>query len=337
MACWDGHDMSLESVEDPPRRRGLNWKMLALDVALVVAGIAAYYIFPHQLGLITRIYIMIILVLSLDLVLGYAGIPTLGHAAMYGSGAYAAGLFAVHVMHEPLVGLLVGAAAGAVVAFLSGLLLLRATGLTLLMISIAVAQVLQELANKMNHITGGADGLGVSGLTPIFGLFRFDFLGRTGYWYAFIVLVLVFILLKVVVRSPFGLMARGIQESHARMRAIGTPVYSRLVAVYTIGGAIAGLAGALSAQTAGLVSLEVYGFNLSAEALTMLVLGGTGNLYGAIAGTVLFMIVHHIASAVDPFNWLFIIGALVLGVVFFFPGGFLTLWRALARKPERRR
>lgn len=324
----------MSEQKSPAAAKTFPWKMLAIDVALVLAGIAIYYLFPYQLGLITRIYIMIILVLSLDLVLGYAGIPTLGHAAMFGTGAYAAGLFALHVTGDPLIGLVVGGVAGAIVAFISGLLLLRSTGLTLLMISIAVAQVLQEFANKAYTITRGADGLSISGVTPVLGLFKFDFIGRTGYWYSFIVLVLVFFFLKVLTKSPFGLMARGIHESHARMRAIGTPVYFRLVAVYTIAGAIAGIAGALSAQTTGLVSLEVYGFNLSAEALTMLVLGGTGNLYGAIVGTVLFMIVHHIASAVDPFNWLFIIGALVLGVVFFFPGGLLTFWRALSRKKE---
>lgn len=315
----------------------LSWKMLAVDLILIAIGIAVFYLFPYQLGLITRIYIMILFVLSLDLVLGYAGVPSLGHAAMFGTGAYAAGLFTIHVMGDPLVGLVVGAIAGAAIAFISGLLLLRATGLTLLMISIAVAQVLQEFANKMYSLTGGADGLGVRGMTPILGMFKFDFRGQTGYWYAFIILVIFFFLLKVLTKSPFGLMARGIHESHARMRAIGTPVYWRLVSVYVIAGAVAGVAGALSAQTTGLVSLEVYGFNLSAEALTMLVLGGTGNLYGAIAGTVLFMIVHHIASAVDPFNWLFIIGGLVLGVVFFFPGGLLTLWSALKPKREPNR
>lgn len=307
-------------------------RTLVFDVVLIAAAIAAYYIFPNQLGLITRIYIMIIFVLSLDLVLGYAGIPTLGHAAMFGTGSYAAGLLALHVTKDPIVGLAVGALAGAFIALLSGAFVLRSIGLTLLMISIAVAQILQELANKMSFITGGADGLSLGGVNPIFGMFRFDFIGRTGYWYSLVVLVLVFILLKIVGRSPFGLVARGMHESHARMRAIGTPVYGRLLAVYTFAGAIAGLAGAVSAHTTGLVSLEGYSFNLSAEALTMLVLGGMGRLYGAIIGTVLFMLVHHIASAVDPFNWLFIIGALVLGVVFFFPGGLMTLWNVLFPK-----
>ncbi|HHG90695.1 MAG TPA: branched-chain amino acid ABC transporter permease [Devosia sp.] len=298
---------------------------LFFDLALIGIGIAAFFVFPSNLGFVTRVLIMIILVLSLDLVIGYAGIATLGHAALFGSGAYAAGLFAVYVSADPITGLAVGAVAGGIIAFLSGLILLRATGLTLLMLSVAIAQILLEIANKERPITGGSDGLLGIDMDPIFGVFAFDFLGKTGFWYVFIVLVVVFFFLKLVVSSPFGLAARGIHESPARMRAIGTPVYWRLVAVYTLAGTIAGIAGALSAQVTELVSLEALGFTLSAEALIMLILGGTGRLYGAIFGTLIFMSVHHWAASIDPFNWLFVIGGLVLVVVFFVPHGLLGL------------
>lgn len=304
----------------------LGWRREGLIVAALMAvAVAAFFLFPFNLGFLTRIVIMMIFVLSLDLVLGYAGIATLGHAALYGTGAYAAGLFAVHVSADPVLGLLVGVCAGAAIAFLSGLLLMRAHGLTLLMLSIAFAKVLQEVANKARAVTGGADGLSGIRMDPIFGTFEFDFVGQTGYWYAVAVLLLVFVLLRVFVASPFGLTARGIHESPARMRAIGSPVYWRLVAIYAIGGAIAGLAGALNAQVTELVSLEVYAFDLSAEALIMLILGGLGRLYGALIGTALFMTVHHVAAAIDPFNWLFIIGALVLLVVFFVPSGLMGI------------
>jgi len=300
-------------------------KGLALDVLLIGAGIAAFYLFPDNLGFLTRVLIMIIMVLSLDLVLGYAGIATLGHAALFGTGAYAAGLFAVFVSGDPLLGLGVGAIAGAAIAFVSGLILMRAHGLTLLMLSIAVAQVLQEIANKERPITGGSDGLLGIDMDPIFGIFAFDFFGKTGYWYALIVLFVVFFILKIVVASPFGLVARGIHESAPRMRAIGTPVYWRLVGIYTLAGAVAGIAGALSAQVTELVSLDALGFALSAEALIMLILGGLGRLYGAFFGTIIFMTVHHTAASIDPFNWLFVIGALVLIVVYFVPEGLLGL------------
>ena len=301
-----------------------------LAIGLVAAvGVGLFFAFPYDLGFLTRILIMIVFVLSLDLVLGYAGIATLGQAALYGSGAYAAGLFAVHVSGAPLPGLVVGAAAGAAVALVSGLILMRAHGLTLIMLSIAVAEVLQEIANKARDLTGGADGLRGIRMEPLFGAFEFDFIGRTGYWYALAVLIAVLAFLRVVVRSPFGLAARGIHESPARMRAIGVSVHGRLVAIYTLAGAIAGIAGALAAQVTQLVSLEVYAFEHSAEAVIMLVLGGAGRLWGAVIGVALFMTVEHLAAAVDPFNWLFLIGALVLAVVFFVPSGLLALPRAL--------
>lgn len=311
------------------RRVPLGW---IADLAVIAIAIAVFYVFPYDLGFCTRIVIMMIFVLSLDLILGYAGIATLGHAAMYGTGAYAAGLFAIHVTGDPLLGLGAGALAGAAIASISGLLLMRAHGLTLLMLSIAVAQVLQEIANKARGVTGGADGLSGINMKPVLGLFDFDFVGKTGYWYACAVLFAVLIFLKVIVRSPFGLAARGIHESHARMRSIGTPVYGRLVALYTLAGAIAGIAGALAAQVTAVVGLDSYSFANSAEAVIMLVLGGTGRLYGALFGTAIFMVVHHIAASVDPFNWLFIIGFLVLAVVFFFPGGLMTIGPVLRQR-----
>lgn len=305
--------------------------MIALPEAVMLAlAFAVYHVFPYDLALITRFLVMMLFVLSLDLVLGYAGIATLGHAALYGTGAYAAGLFAVHVSGDPITGLAVGAAAGAALAFVSGLLLMRAHGLTLLMLSIAVTLICQEIANKARDLTGGADGLRGIRMEPVLGLFKFDFIGRTGYWYALAVLCLCYGALKIVTASPLGLSIRGIKDSATRMVAIGSPVYWRLVTVYTIGGAIAGVAGALAAQVTQLVSLEVYAFNLSAEALIMLILGGAGRLHGAIVGTVIFMTVHHVAAAVDPFNWLFVIGALVLGIVFFAPAGVTGLPKAIS-------
>jgi branched-chain amino acid transport system permease protein len=299
--------------------------------AMALVAVAAFYAFPYNLAFLTRVAIMMVLVLSLDLILGVAGVSSLGQAALYGTGAYAAGLFAIHVWHDPLAGLAVGAAAGAVVAFVSGLFLMRAQGLTLLMLTIAVTEVLQEVANRFSAVTGGADGLGGIRMGRVLGLWKFDFVGRTGYVYAVCVLIAVTILLKVVIGSPFGLALRGIGDSPARMRAIGTPVTRRLIAAYTLSGAIAGVAGALAAQSTALVSLGVYDFQLSAEALIMLILGGTGRLWGALIGTALFMTVHQVAASVDPFNWLFVIGLLVLAVVYAVPRGVLGLPAALKR------
>lgn len=300
--------------------------------ALVLAlALAAFYLFPYNLAFLTRILILMIFVLSIDLVLGYAGIATLGQAAMYGTGAYAAGLFAVHVSNNPLAGLVAGAAAGAVLALASGLLLLRMRGLALLVMTIAVAQVCQEVANKARSVTGGADGLGGIAPGPLpFGV-EFDFIGQTAYWYALAVLLAVLLFLRMLTAAPLGLTARGIHASPARMAAIGTPVYWRLAMLYTIGGAIAGIAGALSAQVTQLVTPEAYSFVLSAEGVLMLVLGGAGRIAGALVGTLVFTVVHHTAAAADPYNWLFVIGAMVLAVVFFVPKGLLGLPETLTR------
>lgn len=298
---------------------------LALDLALLALGAAAAWMFPTDLAFLARVAIMALLVLSVDLVLGFAGIATLGQAAMYGSGAYAAALYALHVSAQPLPGLVVGGAVAGAVAFISGLLLMRTGGLTLLMLTIAVAAVLQEAVNQAGHVTGGADGLGGYLMEPVLGLFAFDLYGRTAFLYALAVLAVCFAFARVVVRSNFGLALHGIRESTARMHAIGAPVYWRRVTVYTLAGVMAGVAGALSAQTTELVSLAAFDFGLSAEALIMLILGGAGRLYGALLGTLLFMTVHHVAATVDPFNWLFAIGALVLAVVFFAPSGLLSL------------
>ena len=301
------------------------------DAVLLGLAVGAFFLFPYDLAFLTRIVIMAIFVLSIDLILGLGGIVTLGQAAMSGAGAYAAGLFAIHVSNDPLLGVAVAMGTGAAIALVSGLLLMRAEGLTLIMLSIGVAQVLQEIANRARDLTGGADGLSGIRMGPILGLWRFDFMGRTGYVYCVVVLFIVLFALKFLKASPLGLMARGIHENPARMRAIGAPVYLRRLILYTIGGAVAGIAGALTAQITQLVSLEVFGFTLSAEAVIMLILGGAGKLYGAIIGTVLFMVVHHLAASVDPVNWLFLIGLMVLGVVFFLPRGLLGLPAALHR------
>ncbi|WFU12862.1 branched-chain amino acid ABC transporter permease (plasmid) [Rhizobium sp. CB3090] len=311
---------------------GSIWPM----VIVVLAACAAFFLFPYDLALLTRIVIMMVFVLSFDLVLGYAGVATLGHAAMYGCGAYAAGLVALHISSDPLVGLLVGALAGALIAWLSGLVLMRTNGMTLLMISIAVAMVLQEAASKARWLTGGADGLAGITVSPIFGRFEFDFVGQVAFIYSVCILFGVLLFCRLVVGSPFGLALRGIKGSSSRMRAMGTPVYRRKVTVYVLAGAIAGMAGALAAQVTGLVGIEVFNFSLSADVMVMLILGGAGRLYGAIIGTLIFMVVHHVAASIDPFNWLFVIGAMLLIVVFALPQGLISLPDRLIRTFGRR-
>jgi len=288
------------------------WRLPAIVAA---AGIAAWFALPDQLGLLTRLFTTALLVLSLDLVVGVAGLATLGQAALFGTGAYAAGIFALRVMPDPLVGLAIGVAAGACVALASGAFLLRYRGFTLLMLTVAVAQILYSLASKARDWTGGDDGLSGFSPGPLLGRFAFDLEGRTAALYALTVLVLGLYVARRVVDSPFGLAVRGIHENRARMAALGTPVFTRLLAMYTLSGALAGAAGALSAQTNAIVGLDSLGFAVSAEALVMLVLGGVGRLSGAVIGAAVFTWLHHTAASINPYHWLFVIGGALMVVV----------------------
>ena len=286
-----------------------------LPAVVLVIGVAAWWLMPEQLGLLTRIAFTALLVLSLDLVVGVAGLATLGHTALFGIGAYAAGIFALRVHPDPTLGLLMGTAAGAVLAAASGAFLLRYSGFTFLMLTIAVAQITASLAQKARDWTGGDDGLTGFTMAPLFGRFAFDLEGRTAALYAIGVLVLGLYVARRVVDSPFGLAVRGIHENRARMAALGTPVIARLLAMYTLAGALAGAAGAVSAQTSAIVGLDSLSFAVSAEALVMLILGGAGRLHGALIGAVLFTVLHHSASAINPYHWLFVVGAALMLVV----------------------
>ena len=282
--------------------------------AIAILTVAAYFIFPDYLPLLNRIAIFSILVLSLDLVVGYAGLATLGHVAFFGVGAYAAANMAISLTGNPFLGLLAGSASGGLAAGLSGLLILRYQGFAFLMLSVAVAQVFQSIGAKLTRFTGGDDGLSGFTIEPVFG-FNFDMQGRVAYVYSGVGLLLCYWLARRLVSSPFGLSVLGINQCRARMYALGTAVAPQLWKMYVFAGAIAGFAGALSAQTNGIVGLDSLSFELSAEILVMLILGGAGRLYGAILGTAAFLVLHHTASSIDPYNWLFVIGAMLMLVV----------------------
>jgi len=299
-------------------------------LALIVC--ALYWLMPGSTLMLTRIAILAIFVMSLDLVTGYAGLASLGHAALFGMGAYAAGLCALHVTTDPLLGLLAAGLAGAALALLAGVFLVRWQGLAFLMLTIAVAQIMQNLASKMQAVTGGDDGLSGFEVAPVLGRFEFDMFGVTGYWYSACLLLLAYVVLRQIMHSPFGLAVQGIRENRERMQANGTHIYPHLLKLYVLSGTFAGLAGGLSAQVTQVVGLDSLGFGLSAEALVMLVLGGAGNLLGAIVGTALFVGIHHFASMANPFHWLFVVGGLLMAVVFL-PQGRLQylVWARLNR------
>lgn len=296
-----------------------------LDAALLLLGGLTLVLGDLYLLLGTTVLIMIIFALSLDLALGYGGIESLGHAAFFGIGAYTAGLFAMHVSTDPILGLLVALLVAAFVGLVSGMAILRTAGLTQIMLTLTVATVLLELANVAKTLTAGDDGLTGYDISALFGTFEFDVFGRTGYLYAAAVLILVYALLKWLVNSPFGLTVQGIRENPVRMRMLGVPVRRRLLTVYALSAGIAGIAGALSAQINRIVGLDTLSFTLSANVLVMLALGGTGRLYGAFFGAIVFVLLSDRAAAIDPTNWLAALGVLLILVVRFAPKG-LSGW-----------
>jgi branched-chain amino acid transport system permease protein len=297
-----------------------------------LAAFAAYFLFPGYLPLAAQILATILFALSADLILGYAGIVTLGQAAFFGTGAYTAGILAAHGWGEPITGLLAAAAGGAVVGFLSGLVILRSTGLTLLMQTLVVAAMLAEAANKASAVTGGDDGLQGMVVWPIFGRFEFGLFGRTAFFYCLIVLFLGWLAVRRIVHSAFGRSLTGIRENVARMHAIGAPVRTRRLVVYTISAALAGISGALIAQTTGFVGLDSLGLERSGTVLIMLIIGGVGRLYGAFIGVPLYMIAQDRFSAIEPVYWYFWIGLLMVGIVIFARGGLLGLAERLSRR-----
>jgi branched-chain amino acid transport system permease protein len=311
----------------------LRWSRLELGFWLI--PIAAFFLFPHYLTLGSQILIAGLFALSLDLILGYARIISLGHAAFFGLGAYTAGLLAQHGLGEPLSGLVAAAAIAALGGWITSFLIVRGQDLTRLMVTLGIGLMLYEAANQATAITGGVDGLSGVEMRKLFGLFGFDLNGKTAYLYSLAVLFIVFQVARALVRSPFGLSLKGIREGERRMPAIGASVRRKLVAVYTVGAGIAGIAGALLAQTTQFVGIDVFGFQRSAELVIMLVLGGTGYLYGGPLGAAVFLILQDYLANLNPVYWQFWLGLLLVLLVLFARGGLMGALMALRRRWRR--
>jgi branched-chain amino acid transport system permease protein len=319
--------MAVDTVDIFARRH----RYRVLEALPWLAAIAAYLAFPSYLALGAQILATILFALSADLVLGYAGIVTLGHAAFFGTGAYTAGIMAANGWGEPITGLIAGGSAAALIGLLSGLIVLRTTGLTLLMQTLVVATLLAETANKASFITGGDDGLQGMEVWPIFGRLRFDMFGNTAYFYCLTVLFLCWLAARRIVYSPFGRSLTGIRENVRRMHAIGAPVTHRRLVIYTIAAGFAGISGALIAQTTQFVSLSFLSLERSGTVLIMLIIGGIGRLYGAFIGVPLYMIAQDRFSTIDPVYWYFWIGLMMVLLVVFARGGVLGLVERLWR------
>jgi branched-chain amino acid transport system permease protein len=277
--------------------------------------LASPLLFPSQALIINEIAIVALFAISLDLILGYTGIVSLGHAAFFGLGGYAAGLLAKHLTGDPLTGLLAGTAVSALAGAVMSLTILRGNDLTRLMVTLGFALILYELANKLDWLTGGADGLQGVNMAPLLGRFEFDLFGRTAALYSLSVLLLTFLLLRRVVHSPYGATLMAIRDNRLRAQSIGIPVARHLASVYTLAAAIAGTAGVLMTQTTGFASLDLFDIHRSADVLLMLVIGGTGWLYGGILGAVVFKVLQDVLSSITPQYWTFWLGLFLVVLV----------------------
>jgi branched-chain amino acid transport system permease protein len=303
-----------------------------MEVFFWSCALLPFILTPSYLSLASQIAITALFALSLDLILGYAGIVSLGHAAYFGVGAYTAGLLSKHYLGEPLTGLVVSGVAAGLVGYATSHVIVRFRHLALIMLTLGLGLLLHEAVNSASALTGGADGLQGVKISPLLG-FKFDLYGTTAYAYALAVLFLCFVISRRIIHSPFGLALRGIRENALRMPAIGAPTLAHLRTVYTIAAVLAGVAGALLTQTTSTVSLEVLSFGRSADVLVILILGGAGRLYGGIVGAILYMVARDQFSGITPAYWYFWIGLLLVLVVMFLPNGILG---GLARFFRRR-
>ncbi|MGB3866024.1 MAG: branched-chain amino acid ABC transporter permease [Xanthobacteraceae bacterium] len=286
------------------------------ETAFWLIAVASIFVFSDRYLILTEMAWLGLFALSLDLILGYAGIVSLGHAAFFGVGAYCAGLLAVHgIVKEPVLALLVAGCAAMVLGFATSFLVIRGSELSQLMVTLGIALLLRELANRFSDITGGFDGLQGIVIDPVLGLFAFDLFGKVGFIYCLAVLFVLFLLARLIVHSPFGLSLRAIRNNPLRAAAIGIPVNRRLIAIYTVSAFYAGVAGALFTQTTALASLDVFSFERSADLLLVVVIGGAGYLYGGLIGAVVFRLLQHVFSSWTPQFWQFWIGLVLVLIV----------------------
>jgi branched-chain amino acid transport system permease protein len=284
------------------------------ELGLLAALPVSWFLTGEHSLLANEIAIVALFAVSLDLILGYAGIVSLGHAAFFGTGAYAAALFAKHVMPDPLVGLAAAIGITALLGAASSVLVMRGSDLARLMITLGVAAILYELANKLDF-TGGADGLQGVTIGPLLGRFEFDLYGRAAYAYSLVGLIVGLLVARRIVKSPFGWSLQAIRDNRLRAAAIGLNVDARLGVIYTISAAMAGAAGALLAQTTGFASLDGLDFHRSADVMLVVVIGGAGWLWGGVLGAVAFKLMHDILSAWTPQYWTFWLGLFLVVLV----------------------
>lgn len=301
-----------------------------------LAMVGAYFIPDMNIILLGQIFIWGLFAMSLDLLLGYRGIPSLGHAGFFGIGAYAAGFLGKYGWTEPISALLVSMVIAGAVGLLTGRFVQRVTGVALLMVTLSLNLILYDAVHRATDLTGGDDGLQGVVIAPVLGLFRFDIFGKTAYWYALAVTFMLFLAARALVKSPFGLALLGARENTRRMIMMGAPIERDVSVVFGISAALAGAAGALLTQTTQFVAPPVLSFDRSADVLVILIIGGTSRLYGGFIGAIVFLFIKDWLSALSPVYWYFWIGLLLVVIVSFFRRGIVPTFETLLQRLRSR-
>jgi branched-chain amino acid transport system permease protein len=308
-------------------------RLVAVGAALAVLALFPLAGAIFYTELVTKVMILAIFALSLDLLVGYTGLVSFGHAAFFGVGAYTLGLLAPKYeaanfwLTLPLAIAVAGACALVVGAFV-----VRVKGIYFIMVTLAFAQMFYFVFHD-TRFGRGSDGISMN-FKPdaaIGGFAPFD-LGNTThvYYLVLVALLLVFAFLRLLLRSSFGRALQGVRSNEQRMRSLGYPVYRYKLASFTVAGALAGLAGYLSAMQFGFVNPELLSWRQSGNVLLILILGGLGSLYGAVVGAFAFVALEEIFSSLTT-HWQLLLGATIILLVIFLPGGLASVMNRFRR------
>jgi branched-chain amino acid transport system permease protein len=306
----------------------------ALRISTAVLVASALAALPEVVGdyfaqIGSEVMIFAIFAMSLDLLLGYTGLMSFGHAAFFGLGAYTLVLLGSNFDISPWIGLGCGVIVAAAGATVIGFFCVRVSGIPFLMLTLAFSQLLYSGAVKWRGFTGGSDGTSGPGRPSVFGLSLDD--TRTMYYVVLVIFLLSFVALRRLIASPLGHSFVGIKENETRMRAMGYRTREYKLLAFIIGGAFAGLAGGLYAIFNDFISPDALHWSASGDILIMVVLGGAGTLIGPIIGSAAFLLLKYLISA-ESRHWILIIGMVFIACVLFFPRGIYGTASAWARR-----
>lgn len=309
---------------------------IAYAAVLALLVLVPWVLGQYAVATLSRILIFAVLAMSVNLLTGIAGLPTLGQSAYFGVGAYTGALVAINVSAVGVVQLVVATLAGAVAAAVTGPVAIRARGVPFLMITLAIGEIAYSAAGRMESVTRGTDGL--SGIPPL--VFTPGGEGTVNeglvYYYVLAAFVVCFVLVQVLLRSPLGLTLRGLRDNEPRLRAIGYRTTGYALAAYVLAGAVAGAAGSLWATSQRFVSPGDMGFDVAALALLAVIIGGVGSMWGACVGAALVILTRDYLGGMLAGRGPLLLGILFVIAVYLLPRGIAGTSDVLAAARRRR-